>query len=122
MSEVYFELPWFEFKNSMLAELEEDSSKWRGSKKSTAFHGNVNSGGSWYGYTSGQVSEWLKTGYMPDELVSGLTALLPPTENRSSILYNEDEGEFHVDLAMSGEDEFYSMPVYEKRAYGCRIE
>jgi hypothetical protein len=122
MNKHYFEVDWLDFKNAMFAELEDDSSKWRSSRNSTAFHGNVNAGGSWHGYTSGQVREWLKTGYMPSEIVAGLAALVPPTENRTSILWDEEEGEFHVDLAMSGEDECYSMPVYEKRAYGCRIE
>src|SRR4029077_8218676 len=52
----------------------------------------------------------------------GLAEIVPYTENRTSIDWNEEDGEFHLDLAYSGADDYFSLPVQEKRAYGVRIE
>jgi len=122
MDHVYFTIDMFPFKQILLNELDDDSSKHLKSKNARQFHSWVTAGGSWRGYTSGQMAEWLKSGYLPAEVMKGLREIAPPVENRTTIVFNDDDGEFHLDLACSGEDDFFSMPVYEKRALGCRIE
>ena len=123
MKESFFQIDWFEFKNLLLAELDSKLGvPAMDSKNAVSFHRHTTAGGTWYGYTMAQMGEWLRDGYMPDEVIAGLASLVPPTENRASMEWNDDDGEFHLDLAYSGADDYFSLPVTEKRAYGCRIE
>jgi len=77
-------------------------------------------GGSWNGYTGGQLRRWLHEGYQSGEALD-LTTLVPIREQRKYV-FNDEDGEFNLDLVLSGEDRYYSEWTREENIPGLAIE
>jgi hypothetical protein len=76
-------------------------------------------GGSWQGFTRGQMHRWVTKGYETDAIQS--LSGLPPMRQKRRTRYVEDGDELHLDRALSGEDNFMSVDTKREVIPGVRL-
>lgn len=118
MSDVkYFTIDWADFKQKLLSGLSGQSDlKVNRQKFLSRF-----AGGSWEGFTRGQLERWLREGFQT-EAIHGLTEFVPPIREKRKYVFNEDGDEFHYDLAASGDDKYMSSFTKRESIPGVAIE
>ncbi len=122
-NEHYFQIDWFDYKSILKKTVLEGNAPTLNNSRTTAsFREHVTSAGGWKGYTTGQLQRWISEGYQPPEMVGGLQNLIPPLREKSRTIWSEDGDEFHVDLAMSGVDNFMSSQSKREVIPGVKIE
>jgi len=110
------------------ADLKETALDTIGGKVSRHFKAGVNrnhaveacKGGRWSGYESDQLQRWLTSGYKSGDALD-YSHLVPVREKRRFV-FNEDDGEFNLDLVLSGEDRYYSEWTKVEKIPGLHIE
>jgi len=78
-------------------------------------------GGTWAGFTKGQVERWLHEGYKT-ETIHGLEDLVPPIREKRKYIFSEDGDEYHHDMMLSGEDNFTSSFTKRETIPGMALE
>jgi hypothetical protein len=74
----------------------------------------------WCGYQNDDVKRWIISGYSVPGLVLGDPPV--PIREKRRLRFNEEEGEFHYDLAMSGDDNYFSEWTKREIIPGLAIE
>jgi len=77
-------------------------------------------GTSWYGFTRGDIIDWLTTGYQTTA-IQGLAGMVPAFRRKRRTRYTEDGDELHVDRAISGEDNFMSVATKREVIPGVKL-
>lgn len=62
----------------------------------------------WQGHSRGQAERWLTEGYRTDAL-KGIQDFNPPIREKRRLQFDEDGDEFHLDLAISGDEKYMSQ-------------
>lgn len=76
-------------------------------------------GGTWAGYTLPDVERWLRSGYQVPHLILGDPPV--PIREKRRLVFREEGDEFHYDLAMSGDDNYFSEWTKRENIPGLSI-
>jgi hypothetical protein len=74
----------------------------------------------WTGYGTEEIKRWIVSGYQVQGLILGDPPV--PIRDKRKLRFNEDEGEFHYDLAMSGDDNYFSEWTKREIIPGLAVE
>lgn len=77
-------------------------------------------GDSWRGYTTENLERWIASGYQVTGLILGDPPV--PIREKRKLFFSEDGDEFHYDLAMSGDDNYFSSWTKQESIPGLAIE
>jgi len=78
-------------------------------------------GGSWHGFTGGQLDRWLTSGFEA-EAIKGLAEFTPPIREKRRLQFLEEGDELHLDLAWSGADNYFSEWTKREIIPGLAVE
>ena len=101
-----FVIDWSELKQISLDTIAGQSGKHFARSENRSVATRALQGGRWEGFTGGQLERWLHSGYQIGNALD-LGNLLPVREKRKYV-FSEDDGEFNLDLVLSGEDRYLS--------------
>lgn len=62
---------------------------------------------SFNGFTAPELLRWMAVGF-PTAAIQGLSEFTPPIRDKRRMIFSEEGDEFHVDLALAGEENFMS--------------
>lgn len=110
----YFTVDWPEFKRTLRrVAIDGETAGLKINSNEEYVKQHLTRSGGWHGFTPDQIKEWLTTGFK-SEALKGLGDNVPVLREKRRFIFTEDGDEFHYDLAMSGEDKFFSeMPMVE---------
>lgn len=77
------------------------------------------SGGSFHGFTADDVIRWLESGYRVPHMILGEPPV--PIREKRKLIYQEEGDEFHYDLAVSGDDNYFSSWTKRETIPGLAI-
>jgi hypothetical protein len=116
-----FSIEWSELKALALRAFEGESLGFRPRNEDT-FRSNLVNARDWHGFTGEQVQTWLKSGF-PTDAIKGLAELSPQIREEHRLMFVEDEGdELHIDLALTGDDAYYSEWTQEESMPGVSLD
>jgi hypothetical protein len=95
------------------------SAKWNSQSHRNKFASEYD-GGSFAGFTKGQVTRWATKGY-ETEAIKGLQGLTPPLRDKRRTLYVEDGDTIEIDRVYGGEDNFMSTSTKRQVIPGIKL-
>jgi hypothetical protein len=122
-NESYFQIDWYDYKKILKETIINGNAPTLNNATTTrSFKEHVTSAGSWKGFTTGQLQRWISEGYTPPGMIDGMKNLIPPIREKRRTIWHEDGDEFHVDRAISGDDNFISMQSKREVIPGLKVE
>ena len=103
-----FSVDWAELRNRISNFIETGKGAPKPAKNKRVWEDNLTgSREEWQGFSGRQLNGWLKQGFQTDSL-KGLEEFNPPIREKRRLIFTEDGDEFHLDLALSGEEKYLS--------------
>jgi hypothetical protein len=119
----YFQVDWVDFRKDLRSTiLENKSPAFSLNHNRTIWREIVTDSGSWRGFTSGQLHDWISDGYIPPAMIHGVDSLIPPMVEERKTIWTDDGDEFHADLAISGDENFMSEKPPVPTLFGLNVE
>lgn len=119
-AEKRFRIDWSDLKATALRVLSNDLSDFTLPEHKSDAKAAIE-GGSWSGYTRGQLERWLSNGFQTDA-IHGLEDFIPPIREKRRFVFVDEGDEFHVDMALSGMDIFMSKFTKRDEFPGIAID
>jgi hypothetical protein len=115
-----YRIDWPELKSVALRLIEGNTSDFKRANNQNSALGYVQ-GGSWDGFTKGQLERWLREGYKTD-MIHGLEDFIPPVREKRKFVFAEEGDEFHFDIAAGGDDNYMSRFTKRDEIPGLGID
>lgn len=118
-SPVEFRIDWEDLRDVVLSHLAGQNTRKR-SRNNDEIDTHVNRVSSWHGYTKDDLDRWIHSGYQVKGLLLGDPPV--PIREKRRLYFSEEGDEFHYDLAMSGDDNYFSSWTKQETIPGLSIE
>lgn len=117
----YFTIDYSELKTVVSEALEGRSVVKRAKNQSLIQDHTTGAHMGFHGYTAETLKRWIAEGYEAPG-ITNLPDFTPPIREKRRYKFNDDDGEMHIDRALSGEDNYFGDWTKQERIPGVAIE